>query len=478
MTLPSSGQISLNDIQNEFGGSNPIALSEYYSGGSLVASGTTGADGVIPTSGTISTHNFYGASAYIPSYWLGASAYGSSAVVFGFGGGGLAIDSAGNPVAKSGSTGMAASGISKIGKTGAFQWEYYMAGYGTGDGNGGGVGVDSSDYIYDMTIYCPYWGYQTISKLSPSGTVQWQYNCTQYSSASNFHGAGGGNLFFMGASSGWAGGPWQLHAFNTSGTMVWSRAINCGGWSTGVSGVQADSSGNSFYAYADYWSNCSGALKYNSSGVCQYAVGFGSSGDKSIMDHCPSGNNDGNSYVTGNSYPGSSTIVIKLNSSGGVVWARQISGIYSGYSCTSDTAGNVYIAGGNMVAKWNSSGTLQWQLQITALANISAALPSFNNVKCVGTEIVIAGTINDQGSGYMSGSGGRGVIFRLPQNGSKTGTWSNSNMSNIHIYASGYSESSYSPPGGNTAGDQGGGWSFTGLSSQSGTSCGWAYTNI
>ena len=51
MPLQSSGAISLNDIQTEFGGSNPISLSEYYAGGSFVAAGTTGDGGAIPSSG-------------------------------------------------------------------------------------------------------------------------------------------------------------------------------------------------------------------------------------------------------------------------------------------------------------------------------------------------------------------------------------------------------------------------------------------
>jgi hypothetical protein len=54
MALQGSGTISLADIQVEFGGSNPIGLNEYYS----AAAG-------IPTSGTISIGNFYGASNYI-----------------------------------------------------------------------------------------------------------------------------------------------------------------------------------------------------------------------------------------------------------------------------------------------------------------------------------------------------------------------------------------------------------------------------
>ena len=55
MTLQSSGPISLANVQTEFGGSNPISISEYYG----VASG-------VPSSGTISLSNFYGKSSYTP----------------------------------------------------------------------------------------------------------------------------------------------------------------------------------------------------------------------------------------------------------------------------------------------------------------------------------------------------------------------------------------------------------------------------
>ena len=41
MALQTSGAISLLDLQNEFGGSNPISISEYYRGGGLVPATTT-----------------------------------------------------------------------------------------------------------------------------------------------------------------------------------------------------------------------------------------------------------------------------------------------------------------------------------------------------------------------------------------------------------------------------------------------------
>lgn len=67
MAIPSSGAISLTTVQTEFGGSNPISLSEYYAGGTYVPSGTTGTYGAVPSSGTISLRNFYGTSAVVIS---------------------------------------------------------------------------------------------------------------------------------------------------------------------------------------------------------------------------------------------------------------------------------------------------------------------------------------------------------------------------------------------------------------------------
>jgi len=57
MPVPSTN-VGLSDIQTEFGGSNPISLSEYYSGGPLVPSGAPAPNGPIPASGQISIGQF------------------------------------------------------------------------------------------------------------------------------------------------------------------------------------------------------------------------------------------------------------------------------------------------------------------------------------------------------------------------------------------------------------------------------------
>lgn len=57
MTLQASGTITLKDIQDEFGGANPISLSEYYRGGAYVVNEAI--NNGIPTSGAIQLSDFY-----------------------------------------------------------------------------------------------------------------------------------------------------------------------------------------------------------------------------------------------------------------------------------------------------------------------------------------------------------------------------------------------------------------------------------
>ncbi len=74
MAISVGTSISLSQIQTEFGGSNPISISEYYAGAGLVPSGTVGfptdtpgstgphQQVAIPSSGAISFANFFGSS--------------------------------------------------------------------------------------------------------------------------------------------------------------------------------------------------------------------------------------------------------------------------------------------------------------------------------------------------------------------------------------------------------------------------------
>ena len=62
MTIPSSGSLAISAIQTEFGGSNPISMSEYYAGGANTPAGTTGNNGTIPSSGALDFNDFRGST--------------------------------------------------------------------------------------------------------------------------------------------------------------------------------------------------------------------------------------------------------------------------------------------------------------------------------------------------------------------------------------------------------------------------------
>jgi hypothetical protein len=79
MALPGSGTLTLQAIQDEFGGSHPTSLSEYYRNGGLVPSN----NGDVPTSGTIAMSNFYGAVNEIGvTVSAGASSYNVQTAAF------------------------------------------------------------------------------------------------------------------------------------------------------------------------------------------------------------------------------------------------------------------------------------------------------------------------------------------------------------------------------------------------------------
>jgi hypothetical protein len=60
--IPTSGVLTWNDIQNSFGGSNPIGINEYYTGSSLAPFSPLNLN--IPTSGQIEAADFRGSDGF------------------------------------------------------------------------------------------------------------------------------------------------------------------------------------------------------------------------------------------------------------------------------------------------------------------------------------------------------------------------------------------------------------------------------
>jgi Beta-propeller repeat len=189
--------------------------------------------------------------------------------------------------------------------------------------------------------------------------------------------------------------------YNSSGVVQW--AVNGGGFlSDSGSGIAVDGSGNVYVTGYFYSNSVLGLInagnsdvfvvKYNSSGVVQWAVSGGGSSEDKGSGIAVDGS--GNVYITGNTYSNilgltnngiSDVFVVKYNSSGVVQWAAIGGGAFEdkGSGIAVDGSGNVYITGyfssatanfgstvllntGNsdvFVAKYNSSGVVQWAVK-------------------------------------------------------------------------------------------------------------------
>ena len=134
MAVP-TGTVTLADIQQEFGGTAPISLDEYYRGGTYVPDGAGTA--LIPTSGPISMNNFRGASKTVTITY---------AIIGGGGAGGFGDNNAGEDAR---GTYGSAGGASSISGT---NFQTITASGGAGGqncgGNRGTVGTAGASTIY------------------------------------------------------------------------------------------------------------------------------------------------------------------------------------------------------------------------------------------------------------------------------------------------------------------------------------------
>ena len=210
MTLPSSGPLSLSDIQGEFGGSNPISLSEYYAGGAYVPPGTSGTYGAVPSSGAIGIRNFYGTTKFTPvtnTYTTGS----------------------GNETVPTGATSLTLTVVGAGGSGGSSYVDFGSDIYNSG-GGGGGAGYS----IITRAVASGDWSTTIAYSVGTSGGVSSTTTGSLAAGAVSLTGGGGGAGGSADSGSGGAGG--------TAGTASGGSTNTSG--SAGSSGSTSMSSGN------------------------------------------------------------------------------------------------------------------------------------------------------------------------------------------------------------------------------------------
>ena len=317
----------------------------------------------------------------------------------------------------------------KYNASGWKQWEVEI-----GDSLGGSadipsdIAVDASGNVYVTgetcwlvdTVIPPVVGcaYTTV-KYNTNGEPPWagwagrNYQGTgTYSRATALAVDGAGNVYVTGSSEGSdTGYDYATVKYNASGVEQWVRTYNGpGNGDDGATAIAVDGSGN---VYVTGYSTGSGTgydfatVKYNASGVEQWAIRYGGNGDDRAQDLAVDAS--GNVYVTGYRNFGmprlDDYVTIKYNASGVEQWNTPYNATVAdrASSLALDQSGNVYVTGLSYKAgqgydyatvKYNSGGTQQW----------AARYNGPGNGHDQAQEVAVDGSGNVYVTGYSTGS--------------------------------------------------------------------------
>ena len=377
-------------------------------------------------------------------YWM--SILSSPSLTLGYG---VTIDSSGNVyICGQGvdSAGATIAFVSKWNSSGVLQWQRTLTDvYSPPNTILQNITVDSSGNVYvcGSGLNASNFNVQFIAKWNSSGTLQWQRTLnsaggykTQTDASLGIYVDSSSNVYVCGNGADGAGnGILSLSKWDSSGTLQFQKKLVGSSVSLKGTGITLDSSGNIYVC-----GNTQGRVfisKWDSSGTLQWQTSVGNpgavagaSGNATVLD------SSGNVYVAGggqNSAGYAIQFIAKWNSSGTLQWQRTLTDVNStpggsAYGISIDSSNYIYVCGSGYssagrtvqsISKWDSSGTIQWQRTITD----NSSIPSD-----VASKIIVDNSGNMYVVGYILPSTGTFVasISKLPTDGSRTGTYSNS----------------------------------------------------
>lgn len=290
---------------------------------------------------------------------------------------------------------------------------------------------DSTGNLYVVGTVCNSTdNFGIILKYSPTGQLLWEesYKDTGVTSTLQFEGVStdsNDNLYVL-VTSAVGGRSTTILKFNTSSTITIDATLPVS-QNLAAEEIAIDDSGNIYVVGEDNTTNNMFVVKINSSGAVMWANEFALSGSTNMGI---SGICTDNSFVyiiTGQSESSSNAVTTKLSQSdGSIIWSQQIAGGI-GIGVGVDRLGNVYSAyiGGGII-KYNSSGVAQWQLQIPDIPTLPVDI-----IVAGDGYIYISGVTNLNFSTYV----GNLFWIKIDSNGSILGQYQFSNNNNVGVWA-------------------------------------------
>lgn len=207
-----------------------------------------------------------------------------------------------------------------------------------------------------------------------------------------------------------------LAKYNSSGTIQWQRKLTS---SSFIPQVAVDSSGNPYILC--YTSSAVNLIKYDSTGSLQWKIKITKSAENPVPYGRLKVDSSGNIYIGFTRTGGNQhATLVKVNSSGSIVYQKEItatSAYGNSYSIDIDPLDNVYWTGENgsipFIVKLDSSGNILWQATLSGSSYINKVSD------------IAADSANVYLTGYNGNTTALSYTFteKLPVDGSLTGTY-------------------------------------------------------